>query len=42
MECHLESGWLLIYRINEGKLILFASGAGTHAYLSASEPLLCG
>jgi mRNA interferase YafQ len=32
-ECHLEPGWLLIYRIVEDKLILFASGTGTHADL---------
>jgi mRNA interferase YafQ len=32
-ECHLEPDWLLIYRIAEDKLILFASGTGTHADL---------
>ncbi|MDR1271506.1 MAG: type II toxin-antitoxin system YafQ family toxin [Clostridiales Family XIII bacterium] len=32
-ECHLEPDWLLIYRIDEDRLILFASGTGTHADL---------
>jgi mRNA interferase YafQ len=32
-ECHLESDWLLIYQIIEDKLILSASGMGTHADL---------
>jgi mRNA interferase YafQ len=30
-ECHIENDWLLIYTINEGELILFASRTGTHA-----------
>lgn len=29
-ECHIEFDWLLIYKISENKLILFASGTGTH------------
>jgi mRNA interferase YafQ len=32
-ECHIESDWLLVYRIFEDKLILLASGMGTHADL---------
>jgi mRNA interferase YafQ len=32
-ECHLEPDWLLIYRIAKDRLILFASGTGTHADL---------
>jgi mRNA interferase YafQ len=32
-ECHIEPDWLLIYRIFEDKLILLASGTGTHADL---------
>ena len=30
-ECHIESNWLLIYRIDEGELILLATAKGTHA-----------
>jgi mRNA interferase YafQ len=30
-ECHIETDWLLIYCIFEDKLILCASGTGTHA-----------
>jgi mRNA interferase YafQ len=30
-ECHIENDWLLIYTIDEGELILFASRTGTHA-----------
>jgi mRNA interferase YafQ len=32
-ECHIESDWLLIYRIFEDELVLLASGTGTHADL---------
>ena len=32
-ECHLEPDWLLIYQIFEDKLILSASGTGTHSDL---------
>ena len=32
-ECHIEPNWLLIYRIFENKLILSASGTGTHSDL---------
>lgn len=32
-ECHLKSDWLLIYSINNDKLILTASRTGTHADL---------
>ena len=32
-ECHIEPNWLLIYRIFEDKLILSASGTGTHSDL---------
>ena len=32
-ECHIEGNWLLIYQIFENKLILSASGTGTHADL---------
>lgn len=35
-ECHIESDWLLIYRIHEEKLILFAAATGTHADLFES------
>lgn len=32
-ECHIQPDWLLIYRIDEGELILFLSRTGTHADL---------
>jgi mRNA interferase YafQ len=32
-ECHIEPNWLLVYRIFKNKLILSASGTGTHADL---------
>ncbi len=32
-ECHIESDWLLIYRINKNELILFLAYTGTHSDL---------
>ena len=32
-ECHIEPDWLLIYQINNGKLLLILSQTGTHADL---------
>lgn len=32
-ECHIESDWLLMYRIIEDKLILSATATGTHSDL---------
>jgi mRNA interferase YafQ len=32
-ECHIEPNWLLIYRVYEDKLLLLASGTGTHSDL---------
>ena len=32
-ECHIEPNWLLIYKIFKDKLILSASGTGTHSDL---------
>ena len=32
-ECHIESDWLLIYKIIDDELILLASGTGTHSDL---------
>jgi len=32
-ECHIEPDWLLMYQIFEDKLILSASGTGTHSDL---------
>jgi len=32
-ECHIEGNWLLIYQIFEDKLIVSASGTGTHSDL---------
>lgn len=30
-ECHIESDWLLVYRIEDDKLILTATETGTHS-----------
>lgn len=32
-ECHIKSDWLLIYKIDNGKLLLILSQTGTHADL---------
>lgn len=32
-ECHIEPDWLLIYRIEDDELILYATATGTHADL---------
>ena len=32
-ECHIQSDWLLIYEIEDGKLILYLSRTGTHSDL---------
>lgn len=32
-ECHIEPDWLLIYRIDEGGLVLVATRAGSHSEL---------
>ena len=32
-ECHIEPDWLLIYQIQEDRLILTATATGTHADL---------
>jgi mRNA interferase YafQ len=32
-ECHIEPDWLLIYKIIDDKLILYATDTGTHADL---------
>ena len=32
-ECHIESDWLLMYRIIEDKLMLSATATGTHSDL---------
>ncbi len=32
-ECHIEPDWLLIYRIEDEELILYATATGTHADL---------
>jgi mRNA interferase YafQ len=32
-ECHIEPDWLLVYQISKTKLILTASGTGTHSDL---------
>ena len=32
-ECHIQPDWLLVYQINEGKLVLFLSRTGAHSDL---------
>ena len=32
-ECHIEPNWLLMYKIVEDELILFATATGTHSDL---------
>lgn len=32
-ECHIEPDWLLIYRIDNSELILFATSTGSHSDL---------
>ena len=32
-ECHIQSDWLLIYRINETEVMLMLSRTGTHSDL---------
>jgi mRNA interferase YafQ len=32
-ECHIEGNWLLLYQIVKDKLILYASGTGSHSDL---------
>lgn len=32
-ECHIEPDWLLIYRIDEGDLVLVATRTGSHSEL---------
>ena len=32
-ECHIESDWLLLYKIFEDELILSATATGSHSYI---------
>ena len=32
-ECHIQSDWLLIYRIDNGRLVLYLLDTGTHSDL---------
>lgn len=32
-ECHIRPGWLLVYAVDKGRLILTASRTGTHSDL---------
>lgn len=32
-ECHIEPDWLLIYKIEEKELVLYATATGSHADL---------
>jgi mRNA interferase YafQ len=36
-ECHIEPNWLLLYQIFEDKLILSASGTGSHSDLFSNS-----
>jgi mRNA interferase YafQ len=36
-ECHIEPNWLLMYQIFKDKLILSASGTGTHSDLFSEK-----
>jgi len=36
-ECHIEPNWLLVYQISEKRLILSASGTGTHSDLFSGK-----
>ncbi|MDR2561754.1 MAG: type II toxin-antitoxin system YafQ family toxin [Holophagales bacterium] len=35
-ECHIESDWLLVYRIIKDELLLLATATGTHSDLFGS------
>ena len=30
-ECHIDPNWLLVYRVEKNRMILYASGTGTHS-----------
>ena len=32
-ECHIEPDWLLVYRIEDNRLIIIANETGTHSDL---------
>ena len=32
-ECHIQTDWLLVYRVNDEELILFLTRTGTHSDL---------
>lgn len=32
-ECHIQPDWLLVYKVDQGDLILFLSRTGTHSDL---------
>lgn len=32
-ECHIQSDWLMVYRVEKNELILFLSRTGTHSDL---------
>ena len=36
-ECHIEPDWLLMYQIQKNKLLLSASGTGTHSDLFSDK-----
>ena len=40
-ECHIEPDWLLIYQINDNKLILLLIASGSHSELFDKNLLIC-
>jgi len=36
-ECHITPDWLLVYEIDNGKLILYLTRTGTHSDLFQNE-----
>ena len=36
-ECHVQSDWLLVYRVDEEEVYLFLSRTGTHSDLFYSD-----
>ena len=40
-ECHIEPDWLLIYQINDNKLILLLIATGSHSELFDKNLLIC-
>ncbi|MBQ9564990.1 MAG: type II toxin-antitoxin system mRNA interferase toxin, RelE/StbE family, partial [Synergistaceae bacterium] len=41
-ECHIQSDWLLLYRIKEDVLVLTLVRTGTYGSPSSSSTFFCG